>query len=368
MNNKNLNEFDVIQKYNEIRHIGKVSKLFNVCTKKISLILKKNNIKIGKCRFKDGVIIRKYEQVKTISKTCDALGLSETYVSGILKRNNITTNNFKSVDIGDIFDYLSVIEVLPSKKSNSNNLSIRMLKCLCKCGNIIIRSSGGLRAKGFKSCGCHIKERKERNRIIKEQNRIEIEKRKEENKLREELRIKKWEELRKKYIKYDIGCIFGKLTIIGREPANIKHPIIVKCECGNIKNMSHGTLRTSKTCGCGKFKHTLSPKKINNEEDKKKRRWYDKWKSMISRCNNPKSHAFHNYGGRGIKVCDRWLEPNGDGCRNYINDIHSILGEQPGEGYSLDRINNDGNYEISNMRWATASEQGKNQRKRRLKK
>jgi hypothetical protein len=78
---------------------------------------------------------------------------------------------------------------------------------------------------------------------------------------------------------------------------------------------------------------------------------------------NHQNHAYKNYGGRGIKVCDRWLEPNGKGCENYYNDIHNILGPQPTSNHSLDRKNNDGNYIIDNMRWATLSEQARNQQK-----
>jgi hypothetical protein len=84
---------------------------------------------------------------------------------------------------------------------------------------------------------------------------------------------------------------------------------------------------------------------------------------MISRCHNSKTKNYHNYGGRGITVCDRWREPNGVGCKNYIEDIHTILGPQPSPEHSLDRMDNDGIYIIENMRWATNSEQVRNQRR-----
>ena len=83
---------------------------------------------------------------------------------------------------------------------------------------------------------------------------------------------------------------------------------------------------------------------------------------MIKRCYNPKIKSYSNYGGRGITVCDRWREPDGVGCENYYNDIHNILGPQPSPEHSIDRINNDGPYEITNLRWATNSEQNKNKR------
>lgn len=81
------------------------------------------------------------------------------------------------------------------------------------------------------------------------------------------------------------------------------------------------------------------------------------WSAMKSRCTNPNATAYHNYGGRGIKVCDRWLT-----YANFIND----MGRRPTPQHTIDRINNDGDYEPSNCRWATCSEQNRNRRMLRL--
>lgn len=75
---------------------------------------------------------------------------------------------------------------------------------------------------------------------------------------------------------------------------------------------------------------------------------------MIRRCTDRQYTSYHNYGGRGIKVCDRWLES----FENFLNDI----GERPSKEHSIDRINNDGDYKPDNCRWATAKEQGRNKR------
>lgn len=86
----------------------------------------------------------------------------------------------------------------------------------------------------------------------------------------------------------------------------------------------------------------------------KKSKIYSTWRSMIKRCDDPNSNVYHNYGGRGITVCDRW--------RNDFIAFVRDMGPKPTPKHSIDRINNDGNYEPGNCRWATSKEQCRNYR------
>lgn len=81
---------------------------------------------------------------------------------------------------------------------------------------------------------------------------------------------------------------------------------------------------------------------------------HNAWKAMKRRCYLETDKAYKNYGGRGIIVCDRWLE-------SFMN-FYEDMGDRPSKNHSLDRINNEGNYEASNCKWSTTKEQGRNKR------
>ena len=148
------------------------------------------------------------------------------------------------------------------------------------------------------------------------------------------------------------GDKYGMLTIIKEvephiEPSGRKRKKVqAKCDCGNIKDvwLTHIRRGTTISCGCltGE-KHGLSGHYL-----------YKTWGTMKQRCYNPNNHKYPLYGGRGIRVCDRWL----NSFSNFLKD----MGDRP-EGMTLDRFpNKDGNYEPNNCRWATDSEQNYNRR------
>lgn len=153
------------------------------------------------------------------------------------------------------------------------------------------------------------------------------------------------------------GQRFGKWTVIGNpEIRRIdKWYWECACDCGTVKMTSEASLVYSKSrsCGCEWSAHY---KKRFTTHGKSRTRTHRTWIAMRRRCENPKSHVWEHYGARGIKVCERWQS-----FENFLAD----MGERP-EGNSIDRIDNDGNYEPSNCRWATQKEQSNNKRSNRI--
>jgi len=160
----------------------------------------------------------------------------------------------------------------------------------------------------------------------------------------------------KKRINYDalIGEKFGKWTIEGYYSSPKYECIMLECvcECGERSNIQSASLRRgkSKSCKyCAPIKHGLA-KKYPAE--------YRSWCSARNRCNNFSNKNYPNYGGRGIKFSKAWT---------HFKDFLKDMGMRPPDNYSLDRIDNNGHYEPGNCRWATASEQNSNQRRRKRK-
>ncbi len=138
---------------------------------------------------------------------------------------------------------------------------------------------------------------------------------------------------------------------------------LCQCQCGTIRPVSGNSLRMnqSKSCGCMR-KETLqkNPSRLRHGEarmNNRSKEWRS-WNAMIRRCTYPSMERFPIYGGRGITICNQW--------RNSFETFLKDMGRAPSNKHSLDRIDNNGNYEPDNCRWATNSEQIKNSRKARL--
>lgn len=147
-----------------------------------------------------------------------------------------------------------------------------------------------------------------------------------------------------------IGEVYGKLTVIG-EPISkngLKYP--VQCSCGsspytiNITQLKYKGKINGGCKLCTTWSRTHGHGSSRNPT-------YSKYQAMKQRCTNPKHKGWDRYGGRGIKVCDRWLES----FESFLAD----MGESPA-GMSIERIETDGNYEPGNCKWATDQEQAEN--------
>lgn len=157
------------------------------------------------------------------------------------------------------------------------------------------------------------------------------------------------------------GKRFTRLTVIKYDgvASNNQSMWICKCDCGNTSKVMYGNLTNGSTKSCGCLR---KEKKIKNRP-KEYSRLSTIFYGIKKRCYNPNSPAYKNYGGRGIKICDEWLQKNGNGFKNFYKWAISNGYKQ---GLTIDRINVNGNYEPSNCRWATAKEQSNNRRNNRI--
>lgn len=155
------------------------------------------------------------------------------------------------------------------------------------------------------------------------------------------------------------GHKFGRLTVLEYAYTKGKRAFWkCQCECGTVAYINSGNLKSgnSKSCGC---LHNEELQKRVTKHGATKTRLYNIWHKIIQRCCDPKDSAFKHYGGRGITICDEWR-----------NSFEAFRDWALLNGYSdeltIDRIDNNGNYEPSNCRWATNEIQANNKRTNRM--
>lgn len=217
--------------------------------------------------------------------------------------------------IGRRFTCLSVIADVSKKRELTQWL------CRCDCGQETVVASHRLLSGNTRSCGC-LKKRRTR-----EANTNDL-----------------------------TGHRYGRLVVLKQAP-NKKHGVAwhCLCECGNGIIVYAAALRKGNTKSCGCFSRDVH-EKSNTTHGCSRRNKYTKeywaWAHMKDRCANSKNERWPHYGGRGIKVCDRWVKDFG----TFLKD----MGNAPSPKHSVDRINVNGNYEPGNCRWANHLQQANN--------
>lgn len=152
---------------------------------------------------------------------------------------------------------------------------------------------------------------------------------------------------------------YGRLTTRTMFRQGYRKYWVCVCDCGNVVARREDALKAGDSASCGCLHAELNKVRAVKHGGTGNGRWtpeYTTWKGMLSRCRNPRSRSWENYGGRGITVDDRWASS----FQNFLDD----MGPRP-DGHSIERINNDAGYSKENCKWATRTEQNNNTRRSR---
>lgn len=155
-----------------------------------------------------------------------------------------------------------------------------------------------------------------------------------------------------------VGCRFGRLTVLSIIPKDSRdRRWLCRCQCGRTCQIVGNNLRQghSTSCGCFRTETTICRSTKHGHDCRNATTpEYCSWSGMIQRCTNPNWRRYRDWGGRGITICPQW--------RQDFSKFLMDMGPKPSLEYSLDRIDNSGNYEPGNCRWATRSQQRRNRR------
>lgn len=225
---------------------------------------------------------------------------------------------------GQQFGRLTVLSFHEVRKGKT------MWNCLCSCGTQTIQRADAMKSGISRSCGCYKKEQTVKN-------------------------------LQRETHKDLVGKKFSRLLVLSAGPKQKKKTVrwVCSCDCGSVVLVSGSSLVSGHTRSCGCLQRQQASKQAtemgasNKTHGKTATPEWMIWRGMRLRCYDTAQPAYPNYGGRGIKVCDRWTA-----FENFFAD----MGERPTEKHSLDRIDCDGDYTPTNCRWATNKQQQRNRR------
>lgn len=159
-----------------------------------------------------------------------------------------------------------------------------------------------------------------------------------------------------------VGDRFHRLTVLRvktdryNEKRNTYPYCLVQCECGNVKEINRNNVKRGavKSCGC-LFREAV--RKSNRKHGLSNSPEYAIWLSMKARCKHKSQRSYVNYGGRGIKVCERWFS---------FSNFYSDVGPRPSPDHQIERRNNDGDYEPGNCIWVSRKVQCRNKRSNKV--